>query len=129
MDVLHTAIWVDDVEAMKAFYTEGLGLEYSREFVGDDGVTNYFLTGESDTELQFKYDEDEDESGGREVEPSGFDHTAIAVTEIDDTVDTLVAEYDGSVDQEPTTMDDMGVRISFVSDPDGYGVELIETLE
>ncbi|WP_276254409.1 VOC family protein [Halomontanus rarus] len=127
MDVLHTAIWIDDVEAMKEFYTEGLGLEYSREFVGDDGVTNYFLTGESDTELQFKYDEDE--SGDREVEPSGFDHTAIAVTDIDDTVDALAEEYGGSVDQEPTTMDDMGVRISFVSDPDGYGVELIETLE
>lgn len=127
MDVLHTAIWIDDVEAMKAFYMEGLGLEYSREFVGDDGVTNYFLTGESATELQFKYDEDE--SGDREVEPSGFDHTAIAVTDIDDTVDALVEEYGGSVDQEPTTMDDMGVRISFVSDPDGYGVELIEQLE
>ncbi|GAB3022480.1 VOC family protein [Natronobiforma cellulositropha] len=125
MDVLHTAIWVESVEAMDAFYREGLGLEYSREFVGDDGVTNYFLTGESETELQFKYREDDPAP----VDPSGFDHTAIAVADVDTTVERLVEDYGGAVTGEPTTIEEMGVRIAFVDDPDGYGVELIESLE
>ena len=127
MDVLHTAIWVDDVEAMTAFYTDGLGLEETRAFVGDDGVTNTFFAGESETEIQFKYSTDDGEQ--TEVSPSGFDHTAIAVDRIDETVETLVDEYGGTVTQGPTTMDDMNVRIAFVDDPDGYGIELIETLE
>ncbi|MFC4988440.1 VOC family protein [Saliphagus infecundisoli] len=120
MDVLHAAIRVDDVEAMKAFYTEGLGLERSREFERN-GVTNYFLAGESDTEIQFKYGE------GVSAGPSpkeGFDHTAIAVDDIDDAVDRLVADYGGELKEEPTEFGD--VRVAFVADPDGYVVELIE---
>lgn len=127
MDILHTAIWAEDVDAMKAFYIEGLGLEYSREFVGDDGVTNYFVTGESDTELQFKYREDDAERDA--VDPSGFDHTAIAVEDIEATIETLVEEYGGVLTDGPITMDDAGVKVAFVDDPDGYGIELIETLE
>lgn len=119
MDVLHTAIRVDDVEGMKAFYTEGLGLERTREFERD-GVTNYFLAGESDTEIQFRYGDGV--SAGSAA--GGFDHTAIAVEDIDDAVDRLVADYGGEVEEEPTAFED--VRIAFVADPDGYVVELIE---
>lgn len=122
MDVLHTAIWVDDVEAMKAFYTEGLGLERSREFERE-GVTNYFLAGESDTELQFKYGDDGASPAGAGPE-IGFDHTAIAVEDVENAVDRLVSEYGGRVKEEPTAFGD--VRIAFVEDPDGYVVELIE---
>ncbi len=121
MDVLHAAIRVDNVEAMKAFYTEGLGLERSREFERD-GVTNYFLAGESDTELQFKYGDGVSTAGSGPEE--GFDHTAIAVEDVDDAVDRLVSEYGGEIEEDPTEFGE--VRIAFVADPDGYVVELIE---
>lgn len=120
MDVLHTAVWVNDVEAMIAFYCDVLGLERSRKSVGGDGITNYFLSGESEAELQFKYDD------SREIEPAGIDHIAIAAEDVDATVATVVEDTDSEVITEPTTVDGANIRIAFVTDPQGYAVELVE---
>jgi lactoylglutathione lyase len=122
MDVLHTALWVGDLDATTSFYVDVLGLAVSREFVGDDGVRNYFLAGESETELQFKPLADHPE-GRSAVDPAGIDHVAVAVDSVDDVVEEIGADR---VTGGPTTMEDAGVRIAFVTDPDGYGVELIE---
>ncbi|WP_226007057.1 VOC family protein [Natrinema salinisoli] len=123
MDVLHTAVWVDDIEAQLSFYCDGLGLERTREF-DLDGVTNTYIGGESDAEIQFKHDDTE-----RNPEPAGIDHLAVGVDDVDGTVDELVDRYDGEIVDEPRTLEDKGVRIAFVADPEGYVVELIETLE
>jgi lactoylglutathione lyase len=98
MDVLHTAVWVDDIEAQLSFYCDGLGLERTREF-DLDGVTNTFIGGESDAEIQFKHDDTE-----RNPEPAGIDHLAVGVDDVDGTVDELVDRYDGEVVDEPRTL-------------------------
>ncbi|MGM0605924.1 MAG: VOC family protein [Halobacteriota archaeon] len=121
MDVLHSAMWVDDIESMTDFYTNGLGLEYTRDFVGGDGATNYFLAGESDTEIQFKFVEGEEDS-----DPTGFDHVAIAVADVDETIETLTSEYESELVRGPKLLADKDVRIAFLTDPEGYVVELIE---
>ncbi|MWV65578.1 lactoylglutathione lyase [Halorubrum sp. JWXQ-INN 858] len=121
MDVLHSAMWVDDVEAMDEFYTEGLGLERTREFVGGDGATNRFFAGESDAEIQLKFVEGEEDD-----DPTGFDHVAIAVADIEATIDTLGAEFGSELVRGPKLLEEKGVRIAFVTDPEGYVVELIE---
>lgn len=121
MDVLHTALWVDDVESMKSFYNEGLELEHTREFVGGDDATNYFLAGESDTEIQFKFYEDEDEQ-----EEPAFDHVGIEVDDVDERIETLTEEFGSEVTRGPKTIEDKNVRIAFVTDPEGHVVELIE---
>ncbi len=123
MDVLHTAIWVDDVESMLAFYEDGLGLALEREFERD-GVRNYFVGGESDAQIQFRHD-----GTDREPDPSGIDHLAVAAADVDATIDRLTAEFDSEVVDGPTTIEDLDVRIAFVTDPEGYVVELIERLE
>ncbi|WP_435073531.1 VOC family protein [Halorubrum sp. HHNYT27] len=123
MDVLHTAVWVDDIETQLTFYCDGLGLEPTREF-DLDGVTNTYIAGESDTEIQFKHDGTE-----RNIEPAGLDHIAVGVDDVDATVDELVEHYGGEVVNEARTLSDKGVRIAFVADPEGYVVELIETLD
>lgn len=120
MDVLHTAIRVSDLEQSKEFYLDHLGLEYSREFGGDDGATNYFVKGESETEIQFKHDPE-----GGQVEPGDFDHLAIEVDDIDEIIECVVEETDGSLREGPRTVEDENVRIAFIEDPDGYGIELI----
>ncbi|MFB6120464.1 MAG: VOC family protein [Halobacteriaceae archaeon] len=117
-DVLHTAVWVSDLDATAAFYEDGLGLAFSREFEGDDGVTNYFVTGESDAEIQFKYAADESPD-----DPAGIDHLAVEVPDTDAKAEELGAEYDSEILAGP--MDHGDARIAFVTDPDGYGVELI----
>jgi lactoylglutathione lyase len=118
VDVLHAAVWVADLDETAAFYEEGLGLDYSREFEGDDGVTNYFVTGESDAEIQFKHEAD-----ATVPDPAGFDHVAVEVPDVDATTETLVEEYDSEVLAGP--MDHGDARIAFLTDPDGYGVEVV----
>ncbi|RAW44982.1 lactoylglutathione lyase [Halorubrum sp. 48-1-W] len=146
MDVLHVAMWVEDVESAEAFYTEGLGLERTREFESDDGATNRFVGGESDAEIQFKYYADDggddvdkdgngDGSGGNGDgnddgdRPSGFDHVAVAVDDIDGSIATLTEEFDSELLKGPKHLEDKGIRIAFVTDPEGYTVELIEQVE
>jgi lactoylglutathione lyase len=120
MDVVHTALWVSDLDATTQFYEETLGLGFSREFEGEDGVVNYFVSGESETELQFKYDPEAD----RDVSPSAFAHTALTVEDLEETL-TAVEDSAGTVTAGP--MDHEDVRIAFGEDPDGYGLEFIET--
>jgi len=117
-DVLHAAVWVSDLDATREFYEGGLGLDFSRQFEGDDGVTNYFVTGESDAEFQFKHAPDE-----APAEPAGIDHLAVEVPDTDAKVEELVLDYGSEVLVGP--MDHGDARIAFVTDPDGYGVELI----
>lgn len=124
MDVLHTAVWVTDLENTAEFYEEVLGLEHSRDFVGDDGVTNYFMSGESDAEVQFKYDEDADVS----IDPGTMDHLAAAVEDVDATVDLAVEKWGSSVADGPRTVADLGVRIAFITDPEGYTIEIIQEI-
>jgi lactoylglutathione lyase len=119
MDVLHTALWVSDLDETRAFYEGTLGLSFTRDLEGDDGVYNYFVAGESDTEIQFKPVDDGD------VDPGGIDHVAVAVESVDDVLEEL---DDDRVTDGPMELDELDVRIAFVTDPDGYGVELIEDL-
>lgn len=120
MDVIHTAIRVSDLEQTKEFYLDHLGLEFSREFVGGDGVTNYFVTGDSETEIQFKHD-----SEGGPVDSGDFDHLALEVDDTDAMVEHVVDETDGSLRKGPMNSHDDSHRIAFVEDPDGYGIEFI----
>ena len=124
MDVLHTALWVSDLETTADFYSDVFDLERSQEFVGGDGVTNYFVRGEGDAEIQFKHDEDAD----IEVDPGTMDHHAIAVEDVDATVEHAVDQWDSTVVAEPRDVEELGLRIAFVTDPDGYTVEAIQEL-
>lgn len=121
MDVLHSAVWVSDLEATSAFYCEGIGLEYARDFTSD-GVTNYFVTGQSDAEIQFKHDPDRDPPDHGD----GFGHLAVGVDDTAATVDRLADDWGTEVVKPPTVLEDTGSTIAFVTDPDGYVVELVQ---
>lgn len=123
MDVLHTAVWVDDIDTQLDFYCDGLRLEKTREF-DLDGVTNTYVAGESDAEIQFKHDGTE-----RESEPAGIDHLAVGVADMDGTIETVVERHGSEIVDEPRTLEEKGLRIAFVTDPEGYVVELIEDIE
>lgn len=125
MDVLHPALWVSDVEATRAFYT-ALGLTTSREVVEDDGVVNWFARGDCETEIQFREPPD-----GADTDAVGFDHVALAVDDAAAVVSLVAEDTAGGVERPPTTVetDAATYRIAFVTDPDGYRVELIETVD
>lgn len=126
MDIHHTAIRVGDLDATKAFYEDGLGLEYSDDFYTDEGVHNYYVTGERlDTTIQFVHDPDENS----DVDPSGIVHLAIVVENTDEIFDRVVDRTDCPIVGEPTTIEAVNARAAFVEDPDGYEVELFSRLE
>lgn len=124
MDVIHTALWVSDLEQTREFYIDGLGLQENWSFTADDGVENVYIGGEH-AEFQFKYDPE----GGPEIDSGTMAHVAVGVDSTDDTFEQLVERVDPPIHEEPTTMGDIDRRVAFVEDPNGYVVELVERLE
>lgn len=126
MEVDHTAVRVSDLEATKAFYEDGLGLEFHQEFRTDDGIHNYYVTGdELETSIQFAHDPDSDE----EIDPSGIVHLAILVDDVEATLERLTDRTGCEVLRGPMTVDAVDARAAFVEDPDGYEVEIYAKLE
>src|SRR6056297_3478001 len=123
MDVIHTALWVSDIERTREFYVDALGLTENWSFTGDDGVENVYIGGDN-AEFQFKYDPE----GGPDIDSGTMAHVAVGVDSTDETVERLGERVDPLIERPPTTMDDLGLRVAFVEDPDGYVVELVEEL-
>ncbi|MDQ2052212.1 VOC family protein [Natronolimnohabitans sp. A-GB9] len=124
MDVIHSAIWVSDIDETLSFYVDVLGLEKTREFESGDGAKNVYVAGDSEIELQFKYHPD------RELpEPSGFDHVAVSVDDTDAELERIVEETDCPIRRGPLTSDGANARVAFIEDPDGYGIELVEEFD
>lgn len=119
MDVLHPALEVHDLDTTVAFYVDLLGLDRTRE-AELGGQRHVFLGGTGPAELQLMEVDDP-------VTPSGFDHLAVAADDIDAVVEAAIEEWDSAVVREPDTFED--VRLAFITDPEGYHVELIEELE
>jgi lactoylglutathione lyase len=119
MDVIHTAVEVADLTETRAFYEDALGLSFDREFT-EDGIRNYYVSGEGVAGIQFRHDFD----GAGSIEPAGIHHLAIEVDDLGATFQRLVDLTDCEVVEEPTEDDDN--RKAFVRDPDGYVVELLE---
>jgi lactoylglutathione lyase len=123
MTLWHTALHVSDVEHSTEFYRDLADYEVVREFEADDGTRNHFV-GDPDG------DERDDAAlqlspVDGPVEPGDFNHVALEVEDVDATVADL---DDALVDQGPETIPEFGLRVAFVEDPHGYGIELIEEL-
>jgi lactoylglutathione lyase len=122
---LHTMVRITDPEASRRFY-EALGLEFRREMDivrgGEIEATNYFfgMPGqEEELELTFNHD-------GRTYElGTGYGHIALAVDDLDGTLARL-KEQAIEPEREPYSVREGGSRLTFVRDPDGYRIELIE---
>jgi lactoylglutathione lyase len=122
---LHTMYRITEPERSRAFY-EALGFEFRRELPivrdGELEATNYFFGvpgQEEELELTFNHD-------GRSYEMgTAYGHIALAVDDLDTTLDRLKAQ---GIEPErpPYTVREGGSRLCFVQDPDSYRVELIE---
>ena len=122
---LHTMVRVTDPDRSRAFY-EALGMEFRRELPivrdGQHEATNYFMGfpgQEEEVELTWNTD-------GRTYElGTGYGHIAVTVDDIDATLDRL-KQQGIEPEKPPYTVREGGSRLTFVRDPDGYRVELIE---
>jgi lactoylglutathione lyase len=122
---LHTMYRITDPERSRAFY-EALGMEFRRELPivrdGELEATNFFFgfPGQEE-ELELTYNHD-----GRTYEQgTAFGHIAIGVDDLDETLERLKTQ-DIEPERPPYTVREGGSRLSFVQDPEGYRIELIE---
>ena len=121
MELIHTCYRITDTDRSVAFY-EALGFEKRRELPIRDEAINIFmgLPGDDDRlELTFNFGVDSYELG------TGYGHIALTVDDLDGTLEQLAGQ---GIEPErpPYTVREGGSRLCFVSDPDGYRVELIE---
>ncbi len=121
MDVIHTAMWVSDLEEARAFFVDALGLEENWSFT-HDGIENVYVGGEHG-EIQLRYDPDHEVPDG---DRARLDHVAVSVDDVDAETTRMVEETGCDVLDGPVTMDVADARVSFLEGPDGYVVELVE---
>ena len=131
MRMLHTMIRVGDLQRSIDFYTQVLGMEllrktsrpeqkYDLAFVGY-GSGN---PGQAEIELTYNYGVSSYELG------SAFGHIAIGVPDVAATCAGLrdkAAKLGGAITREPGPVKGGTTFIAFVTDPDGYKIELIES--
>ena len=118
MEILHTALEVEDIEAVRSFYEELLGLHCTRLFSAG-GEQNYYVGGNNGTELQFKV-------VNEQSEPSGIHHIAIKSDDVDAIVETAVERHQSVIVEEPRTLQRKPIRLAAITDPAGYTVHLLE---
>ena len=122
MELVHTCYRITDPVRSVAFY-EALGFEKRRELPIRDEAINIFmgLPGDDDRlELTYNFGVDSYELG------TGYGHIALTVDDLDGTLEQLAGQ---GIEPErpPYTVREGGSRLCFVSDPDGYRVEIIES--
>ena len=125
MKFLHTMIRVTDLEKSIEFYTNVLGMtvldrsenseyRYTLVFVGyknqADGTT---------IELTYNWDTKQYDLG------NAFGHLALGVNDIYAACDNIKA-LGGNVTREPGPVKGGSTHIAFITDPDGYQIELIQ---
>ena len=112
------------------FYTQVLGMQllrtsenpeyrYSLAFLGFDGGN----PGQAEIELTHNWDTDQYDLG------TAYGHIAIGVADVAATCALLrdrAAALGGAVTREPGPVKGGTTMIAFVTDPDGYKIELIE---
>lgn len=125
MRILHTMLRVGDLDKSIGFYTEVLGMKLLRREEYPDGkFTLAFVGFQSEVEsavieLTYNWGVDKYDLG------SGYGHIAIEVDNAYEACES-VRRKGGSVIREAGPMKHGTTVIAFVSDPDGYKVELIQ---
>jgi lactoylglutathione lyase len=125
MRLLHTMLRVGDLQRAIDFYTQAMGMQllrttdrpdqkYSLAFVGYGNNPEH-----AEIELTYNYGVDSYELG------SAYGHIALGVPDVYAACATIKAKG-GNVTREPGPVKGGNTVIAFVTDPDGYKIELIE---
>ena len=125
MRILHTMLRVGDLQRSIDFYTKVLGMKllrtsenpeykYTLAFVGYGNNPDH-----AELELTYNWGTDKYEMG------TAYGHIAISADDIYQTCDQVRAAG-GNITREPGPVKGGTTVIAFITDPDGYKIELIE---
>ena len=128
MRILHTMLRVGDLQRSIDFYTKVLGMkllrtsenpeyQYTLAFVGYGNNPEH-----AEIELTYNHGVDSYELG------SAYGHIALGVPDVYASCDRIKASG-GDVTREPGPVKGGSTVIAFVTDPDGYKIELIQRAE
>jgi len=124
MRILHTMIRVGDLERSIKFYTEILGMKLLRQKEYPDGEFTLAFIGYGDEsensviELTYNWGTESYDLG------NGFGHIAIEVDDVYKATEEI-RNRGGKIIRDAGPMNAGTTIIAFVSDPDGYPIELI----
>ena len=129
MRLLHTMLRVGHLERAIAFYTRALGMQLLRQT--DRPEQQYTLAfvgygsnpGHAEIELTYNYGVERYEMG------TAYGHIAIGVPDVAATCEAIraqAAELGCAITREPGPVKGGSTVIAFVTDPDGYKIELIQ---
>ena len=125
MRILHTMIRVGDLDRSIAFYTNVLGMKLLRKSENPDYKYTLAFVGygnnpdHAELELTYNWGVDSYEMG------TAYGHLAISAEDIVAACDSVRANG-GNVTREPGPVKGGSTVIAFVTDPDGYKIELIQ---
>lgn len=129
MRLLHTMLRVGDMQRSINFYTQMLGMnllrtterpeqQYSLAFVGYGSNPDH-----AEIELTYNHGVDRYELG------TAYGHIALGVPDVAATCERLrglCAQYGGAITREAGPVKGGDTIIAFITDPDGYKIELIQ---
>jgi len=129
MRILHTMLRVGDLQRSIDFYTQVLGMKllhttrrpeqkYDLAFVGFGGNPEH-----AEIELTYNYGVDKYDLG------SAFGHVAIGVPDVAATCEAVrsrAQQLGGAITREAGPVKGGTTVIAFITDPDGYKIELIQ---
>lgn len=129
MRLLHTMLRVGNLQRSIDFYTQVMGMQllrtterpeqrYSLAFVGYGTNPEH-----AEIELTYNHGVDSYELG------TAYGHIAIGVKNVSATCDAVrgkAASLGGAITREPGAVKGGNTMIAFITDPDGYKIELIE---
>ena len=122
MRILHTCLNVADLDRSIKFYTEHIGLKFTRRReVKQNNAEIAFLEDEGGGAVELTHWRDKKTL----VEGDNFDHIAFEVTDVKEAVDGLKAKG-VTIAMEPFSLGGSSSKIAFIKDPDGNWLELIE---
>ncbi len=122
---LHTCYRVMDLDKSIEFYKNGLGFEVAEELdYPDDEFTLVYLELEKNghqLELTYNYDQEEPYEIG-----NGYGHIAMGVDNLEAFRQELTDKGYGDQVGDIMSLSDGAARYFFVTDPDGYKIEIIQ---
>ena len=126
MQFLHSMIRVKNEEESLKFYCELLGLKKDRRIRLEDCYLQYLKDEKTGTEIELTINDEIPQEGYKTG--NAFGHFAFLCDDLDE-IDKKIKALGYEWDVMPFYLEEVKTRISFLLDPDGNSVELIERVD
>lgn len=123
---VHTCYRILDPKKSIDFYVDKLGMKKVGEMHFDTATNYFFAKEEEPSEPMLELTHNHERTEPYEI-GDGYGHVAFVVDNLEETVADLKEQgVKVAVEPKTLTVDNNDYKISFVEDPDGYRVELVE---